>query len=123
MRNKVLLWIGLEFTINSSNLVRILLSVLFSLSFQFNLASSITIGVNHPVKKLKTAFIFAKENDTVFIDGGTYKEGNITLSKSLNIIGLNNPVIDGEGQMKSLPYRLITSKLKELLLKIQDTPL
>lgn len=97
--------------------MRILLSVLFSLSFQFNLASSITIGVNHPVKKLKTAFIFAKENDTVFIDGGTYKEGNITLSKSLNIIGLNNPVIDGEGQNEILTISANNFQIKGITFK------
>ncbi|MEO8147242.1 MAG: nitrous oxide reductase family maturation protein NosD [Bacteroidia bacterium] len=81
-----------------------MLRIVFFFSFLFfalkTNANSITIGNNHPVKKIKEAIALAKENDTIFIDKGIYKEGNIVISKSLKIIGINNPVIDGESRFE-----------------------
>lgn len=38
----------------------------------------------------------AQANDTIIIKSGTYKEFNIQITKPLNLIGIGNPVIDGE---------------------------
>lgn len=88
------------FVINSINLVRILFVFLFSLLGQTNFAGIFFIGVNHPQKKIKQAIELASESDTLYIDGGIYKEGNIVVSKSLKIIGLNNPIIDGDNRFE-----------------------
>lgn len=75
-------------------------------------AVSITVGSNHNFKKIKDAVASAADGDTLFIDKGIYKEGNIVISKSLKIIGLNNPVIDGESR-----FEIFTISAKNFLVK------
>ena len=70
------------------------------------------VGLNHPVKSVKQAIELAKDNDTVFIDQGIYREKNIVISKSLKIIGINNPVLDGEGR-----FEIFTISAKNFLIK------
>ena len=63
---------------------------------------TIIVGNNQPVSSLKQAIAMAKNYDTIFLQAGTYKEGAITLTKSLTIIGQNNPVLDGEKKYEIL---------------------
>ena len=87
--------------------------IILYISFAFNShATSMVVGINHPVKKIKEAVALAKENDTLLIDKGIYKEGNIVISKSLKIIGINNPVIDGETR-----FEIFTISAKNFLIK------
>lgn len=70
-------------------------------------ARTIIAGTNQPIPSLKKAIELAKDNDTILLQAGIYKEGSITLTKSLTIIGQNNPVMDGEHKYEIL---LITGK-------------
>lgn len=45
---------------------------------------------------LKDIIDAANDNDTIYLDNITYKGEEITIDKSLNIIGLDNTIIDGE---------------------------
>ena len=63
---------------------------------------TIIVGNNQPVRSLKIAIAIAKNFDTILLHAGTYKEGAITLTKSLTIIGQNNPVLDGEKKYEIL---------------------
>jgi nitrous oxidase accessory protein len=45
---------------------------------------------------IKKAIEISKNGDTLYIQPGTYKEGNIIIEKSLTIIGKNFPVLDGD---------------------------
>lgn len=65
-------------------------------------AKTIIVGTNQPIRSLKKAIELAKDNDTILLQAGTYKEGAITLTKSLTIIGQNNPVLDGENKFEIL---------------------
>lgn len=38
----------------------------------------------------------ASAHDTILVDGGHYKEGEIVIEKPLTLLGVNNPIIDGE---------------------------
>lgn len=75
-------------------------------------ANSIIVGANHPVKKIKQGVALCKEGDTLFIDRGSYKEGNIVISKNLKIIGINNPVLDGQSY-----YEIFTISARDFLVK------
>lgn len=66
------------------------------------MAKTIIVGSNQPVHSLKKGIELAKDNDTILLQTGTYKEGSITLTKSLTIIGQNNPVLDGEKKYEIL---------------------
>ncbi len=65
-------------------------------------AKTIVVGPNQVVHSLKKAIEQAKDKDTILLQAGIYKEGSIILTKSLTIIGQNNPVLDGENKYETL---------------------
>jgi nitrous oxidase accessory protein len=65
-------------------------------------ARTIIVGNNQPIRSLKKAIETANDRDTILLQAGTYKEGSITLTKSLTIIGQNNPILDGENKYEIL---------------------
>jgi len=70
----------------------------FSIAF----AGTIIVGNDQPVKSLKQAIAIARDKDTILLQTGIYKEGNIVLTKSLTIIGSGNAVLDGENKFEIL---------------------
>lgn len=62
----------------------------------------IIVGNNQSVHSLKQAIEIAHDNDSILLLPGVYKEGSIVLTKSLVIIGQNNPVLDGENKNQIL---------------------
>ena len=65
-------------------------------------AATIKVGEQHRVKSIKTALEMAVDGDTIQVDGGVYREGNVAIRKRVALIGVNNPVIDGEKQHEPL---------------------
>lgn len=72
----------------------------FTLIFLFAIilvyGKNIRVGPSRNLRVIKTALELAVDGDTISIEAGIYKEGNIVVSKRLTIIGNNYPVIDGE---------------------------
>jgi nitrous oxidase accessory protein len=62
---------------------------------------TIIVGANEPVKTLKQAIAAAKDNDTIKLMQGIYKEGNIVLTKSILLTG-DNAILDGVNQFEIL---------------------
>ena len=54
-----------------------------------------------PGKPIKSAINNASNSDTVLIHSGIYREGNIVINKSITLIGLDYPVLDGEFKNES----------------------
>lgn len=78
-------------------LLQIKLICIVFLFFSFKIhAQNLIVEPNNPKKTLKIAFEKAKDGDTILIKKGVYKEGPLVLEKSVNLIGENYPVIDGE---------------------------
>ncbi|MEI2740220.1 MAG: nitrous oxide reductase family maturation protein NosD [Chitinophagaceae bacterium] len=88
-----------------------LLIFLFTVS-NLAIAKTIIVGSNQPVRSLKQAIELAKDKDSILLQGGTYKEGGITLTKSLSIIGQNSPVLLGENK-----YEILLISGKNILIK------
>ena len=98
-------------------------------------AATIQVGSGHPVKSIRQALTLAADGDTVRVDGGVYREGELVIRKQLTLIGVNNPVIDGQKQSGQfaimVPYVTITgftvkasgrSAVKDIAaIKIYDT--
>ena len=82
--------------------MRSLLTILISLLFLHSSGRTIIVGPTQPVRSLKKAIELAKDKDSIILQAGIYKEGSITLTKSLSIIGQNNPVLDGEKKYEIL---------------------
>ena len=65
-------------------------------------ARTIVVGANQSIKSLKNAIAIAKDKDTILLQTGIYKEGSMLVTKSITIIGQNNPVLDGENKYEIL---------------------
>jgi len=57
---------------------------------------TITVCNNCDVNSIQNAINVTSSGDTVKIDGGEYRETNITIDKKLHLIGVNSPIIDGD---------------------------
>ena len=68
-------------------------------------AKTIRVGPNRPFKTLTAGLKAAIADDTVLVDAGHYKEKNLVINKSIILIGLNYPVLDGEKK-----YEIISIK-------------
>lgn len=59
-------------------------------------AKTIRIGKKETVTSIQQGVLTAKNGDTLLIQPGTYREGNIIIQKSITIKGVNQPILDGE---------------------------
>lgn len=75
--------------------VKFLLYVIIFFGFSAS-GETITVGRSGKLKRIKQAIANATPGDTLYIEKGTYKEGNIIIEKSLTIIGEGFPVLDGD---------------------------
>ena len=62
--------------------------------------------------EFKKAVVLAKNGDTILLKEGVYKEGNLTITKSITIIGQGNVVLDGEKK-----YEIMTLSGKNIVVK------
>lgn len=65
-------------------------------------ANTIVVGRNRLITSLKNGIELAKDGDTVLLEKGIYKEGNVIINKSIRLIGVNEPVLDGENKYEIL---------------------
>ena len=63
---------------------------------------TILVGKNRDVKTIQKGVSLAENGDTVLVDAGIYKEGEIAIKKSIVLKGINHPVIDGENRHEIL---------------------
>ena len=75
-------------------------------------ANTIVVGKNQLVTSLKKGIELARDGDTVLLQKGIYKEGNIVINKPIRLIGVNEPVLDGENK-----YQILTITGENILVK------
>jgi nitrous oxidase accessory protein len=92
--------------------VRHLLTILLLFFLTQVSANTIVVGKNKSVKTLREGIKNARPGDTVFLHEGIYKEGNIVINKSLCLIGINSPVLDGDHK-----YEILTISGKNIIIK------
>lgn len=68
-------------------------------------AKIIRTGKQQVVASVQAAVSMAANGDTVLVDAGIYHEKNIVLSKTIVLIGINYPVLDGDNT-----YEIISVK-------------
>lgn len=62
------------------------------------LFSQITVSENGGIPTIQEAIDLAAPGDTIRVEPGTYKEWNIEIRKPLTIIGIDRPLVSGEGE-------------------------
>lgn len=79
-----------------------LLTILLLVTCYSGFANTIVVGKNQLVTSLRRAIESARNGDTILLQKGVYKEGNIIINKSIALIGVNSPVLDGENKHQIL---------------------
>jgi len=80
-------------------------------------AAAIKVGKNHHVKSITKALEIAADGDTIYVDGGLYREGNIAVRKAVVLIGINNPVLDAEKKHEIFSVRVPYVTIKGFTIK------
>lgn len=75
-------------------------------------ATTIVVDKTSIINSIKTAIQTAKNDDTIFVKKGLYKEGNIVINKVITLIGIDFPVLDGEGK-----YEVVSIKSSNVIFK------
>lgn len=75
-------------------------------------AKTIVVAKNQVNSTLKSAIAIAMPGDTILLHKGVYREKNIVVNKSLTIIGINFPILDGESK-----YEILTVSGSDILIK------
>ncbi len=78
--------------------MRLFFSIIICLAFCTANARVIYVGPQHAVQTIKQAIAKANDGDTIIINKGTYREGNILINKRVVILGKGYPVLDGQGK-------------------------
>ena len=66
---------------------------------------TIHVGKEQSTKTIQQALLIAIHGDTVLVNAGHYHEQNIIINKSIFLIGINHPVLDGDNK-----YEIISIK-------------
>ena len=75
-------------------------------------ARTIIVGKDQPVTSIRKAVELAKNNDTIIVKSGTFKEGNIVIDKNIILLGENFPIIEGENK-----YEIFTISGADITIK------
>lgn len=65
-------------------------------------ANRIIVGKDKAITTLRDGIKTAKDGDTIMLNKGVYKEGNIIIDKAIYLIGNDDPVLDGENKNEIL---------------------
>jgi nitrous oxidase accessory protein len=52
------------------------------------------------INSIRSAIAFSADGDTIRIMNDVYKEGNLVIQKSITLIGINFPILDGESKFE-----------------------
>lgn len=77
-------------------------TILFCFFSTWSFSRTIIVGKNQQLTSIKKAVEQAKEGDTIRVMPGLYRESTITIRKSITLIGINYPVIDGENNFENM---------------------
>ena len=90
-------------------LIIILPTIIFSTVLT---ARTIVVGKNQTITSIRKAIELAKEKDTILVQPGIYKEGNIIVNKNIILLGQNYPVLDGEKKFEILTVSGVNITIK-----------
>ena len=77
-------------------------------------AAELVVCPTCPVSSVRTAIAQAARGDTIRIQAGTYREGNILIDKPLTLVGEGEAVIDGNHEVEVLTVRADDVTVRDL---------
>ncbi len=88
------------------------LTILFLFIVAAAFSRTINVDKHNVVTFLQAAVEQANDGDTILLHKGIYKEGNIIINKSIYLIGVDEPVLDGENK-----YEILTVSGQRIVIK------
>ena len=88
------------------------LTICFLLACYLGFTNEIVVGHDQVFTSLRKAVDAAKSGDTILLKKGIYREGNITINKSICLIGVDQPILDGENK-----YEILTVSGSGIIIK------
>ncbi|MFM9841233.1 MAG: nitrous oxide reductase family maturation protein NosD [Cyclobacteriaceae bacterium] len=79
-------------------MIRLITFFTISLFSVCTFARTLVVKKSGTLKSIKSAIELAAKGDTICIMKGVYKEGNLIIQKSIVVIGIDYPVLDGENK-------------------------
>ncbi len=65
-------------------------------------ADTLRVGPGRPFASIREAVDAAPPGTVVLVEGGVYREGRLVIDRSLELVGVGFPILDGEGQHQIL---------------------
>lgn len=87
----------------------LILVLIFSISVYGN---TIVVGKDKSINSISKGIDLARVGDTVKVYPGIYREGRITITKSITLIGVDYPVIDGQKKFENMVISGIDIKVQ-----------
>ena len=86
--------------------MKIIISILVFLLFGFTTyANTIRVGIKQANTSIQMALLNAVRGDTILVEKGIYHEKNIVIKKSIILLGLDLPVLDGENKFEIISIK------------------
>ncbi len=80
--------------------------ILMALIFWIEIfANIIYVGPLQKIISIRSAIHIANKGDTILVSSGTYKEGNLIISKQLTLIGKKYPILDGQNKFEVISIK------------------
>src|SRR5690349_1780006 len=76
------------------------------------MAKTLLVGKEKVITSLQKAIQLAHNGDTILLEKGYYRESNIIIDKSIYLIGIDGPVLDGEKK-----NQILTATGQNILIK------
>ena len=68
-------------------------------------AKTIRIGKKQSLKTIQQGLVLAGDGDTVLVDAGHYHEQNLVIQKTIFLIGIHHPVLDGDNKFEIISIK------------------
>ena len=89
--------------------MRTLLTIVLLFTIGNLFANTIIVGKNKSINTLRQGIKSARDGDTVLLNKGVYREGNIIIDKAICLIGVDQPVETRKGEEIDSYFLLILS--------------
>ncbi|MFL5808538.1 MAG: nitrous oxide reductase family maturation protein NosD [Flavisolibacter sp.] len=89
-----------------------IITILFLFTSHILIANTIVVGKDQVVTSLRKGVAMALDGDTILLKKGIYKEGNMVITRSIRLIGVDLPVLDGENK-----YEILTVSGTRIIIK------
>jgi nitrous oxidase accessory protein len=80
-------------------------TILFVIVPLLGYSETIRVGPSQAIHTITEAIEVARDGDTILVEAGLYREGNIQVTKKIHLLGIGYPILDGQKKFEVLSIR------------------